>query len=186
MEWATESTAPRSSFVSVLAWIYIALSGFGTFVLVLQNIVFNTVFPFDQIHDAMAKTQREIALPAYVAWLFDHVRLFLAVSLGMTVLQLVSAIALLKRRNWARLVFIAIFALGILWNIVGIVLQQFMTAWMPTLPHGRNMPPDFEATMTAMLAFIRVVSALFAIAFTVLYVWLIRKLLSREIAAEFV
>jgi hypothetical protein len=185
MEWATESTAPRSSFVTVLAWIYIALTGLGTFVLVLQNIVFNALVPFDQLHDAWARAQREMPLPAWFGWFFDHVRLFLAVLLAVTLVKLVSAIALLKRRNWARLVFIAIFALGILWNIGGTVLQQFMVFPIPKIPRPPDAPADFDLMMSGMMTFIRVISALFAIAFSVLFAWLIRKLLSAEIAAEF-
>lgn len=52
MEWATaESMRPaRSSFVTVVAWIFIALDGLGAFVGLIQNIVLNTVFPWNQIH----------------------------------------------------------------------------------------------------------------------------------------
>lgn len=186
MEWATSHDAPRSSFVTVVAWIYIALTGFGTFILVVQNVLFNTVLPFDQMHEAWTQAQRETGLPPAFGWIFDHIRLFLLVFLVVTVIKLVSAIALLKRRNWARIVFIIIFALGIFWNIAGTVLQQFMVSWMPTIPHVRNAPKDFELMMTAMMTFIRVISAFFAIAFTVLFAWMIKKLVSPEIVAEFV
>lgn len=185
MEWATESTAPRSSLVTVVAWIYIALTGLGSLVLALQNILF-AVLPLDEMKVALDKAERDMALPSYLGWVFEHIRLLLVVFLVVTLVKLVCAIALLKRRNWARFVFVAIFALGIVWNIGGTILQEFVTPWIPTLPQGRHVPRDFQAMMAFMTIFMSAISAIFAIGFSILFAWLIRKLLSREIAAEFV
>ena len=185
MEWATPGEAPRTSFVTVVAWIYIAMSGLGVFVLVIELILFNTVIPLDQMHEAWMKAQRDLQFPAIFGWFFDHLRFFFSVFLALALFKLISAIALLQRRNWARLVFIGIFALGILWNVVGTVLQQFSVSWVPTIPHPQNAPADFDLVMTAMMTWIRIVSAFFAIAFTVLFAWLIKKLLSPPIVAEF-
>ena len=35
----------RSQFVSILAWIFIVMAGFATFVAILQNVMINAVFP---------------------------------------------------------------------------------------------------------------------------------------------
>jgi hypothetical protein len=174
----------KSTFVTVVAWIFIALDGLTSFILLIQNIVLNTVFPFDQLREGMAKAQTAGRLPPYFASVFEHIRPFLAVMLIYVLIKLAAAIGLLNRQNWGRLLFIGILALGIAWSLVGIVLQQFMFSTMP-MPAPPHAPKEFEAMMQGMLIVIRVFSGIFAIGFAVLYAWMIRKLMSPAIAAEF-
>ena len=185
MEWADSRAPTRSMFVSVVAWIFIALDGITSFILLIQNIVFNTIFPFDQMRAGMAKAQNMGRLPPYFTWVFEHIRPILVVALIYTLTKLVAAIGLLNRQNWARLLFIGILAFGIAWSVVGIVLQQFMMSSMPMMPLPPNAPKDFEAIMQGMLIVIRVFSAIFAIGAAVLYAWMIKKLMSPAIMAEF-
>jgi hypothetical protein len=185
MEWASSRTPTRSMFVSVVAWIFIGLDGITSFILLIQNIVFNTIFPFDQMREGMAKAQNMGRLPPYFTWVFEHIRPFLLVMLIYTLTKLVAAIGLLNRQNWARLFFIGILALGIAWSVVGIVLQQWIVSEMPMMRPPPKAPKDFEAIMQGMLIVIRVFSAIFAIGAAVLYAWMTRKLLSPPIVAEF-
>ena len=187
VEWATaESVQPaKSSFVTVVAWIFIALDGLASFVGLVQNIVVNMVFPFDQLLDGIAKAQTADRLPPWFGSLVAHIRLFLFVMLVYSVIKLAAAIGLLNRRNWARLLFIGILGLGVAWSFFGILLQQYFVSSMMTMPMPRNAPQDFNAMMEGMMIAIRAVSALFAIGFAVLYVWMIRKLMSPAIVAEF-
>jgi hypothetical protein len=187
MEWATsESMAPaKSAFVTVVAWIFIALDGMAGFILLLQNILLSTVVPLDQIREVMARAHSAGRLPPVFASIFEHVRPFLFLLLVFTLIKLAAAIGLLNRRNWGRLLFIGILALGIVWTVVGIVAQQYIVSAMMTMPRPRNAPPDFELIMQGMMNAIRVVSGVFAVGFAVLYAWMIRKLLSPEIVAEF-
>ena len=186
MEWAQSRAPTRSMFVTVVAWIFIALDGMTSFIVLIQNILLNTIVPFDQLREGMAKAQNTGRLPPYFAWVFEHIRPFLFVMLIYTLTKLVAAIGLLNRQNWGRLLFIGILALGIALSVVGIVLQQFMVSAMPMMPLPPNAPKDFQAIMQGMLIMIRVFSAIFAIGVAVLYAWMIRKLLSPAIVAEFV
>lgn len=185
MEWATPAPA-RSAFVTVVAWIFIALDGMGLFISLLQNIVVNTVFSFDRLHEAEMQAQSKMHVPPFFFWIFGHIRLFLGIFLIWTLIKFVSAIGLLRRQNWARLVFIGFLALGIAWNIAAIVLQQFFVSSMLTaMPPPPNAPKNFNEVMQGMLIGIRVFSAIFAIGFSVLLAWMIKKLLSPVIVAEF-
>ena len=187
MEWASsEAMRPaRSTFVTVVAWIFIGLDGVAAFVLLMQNILINTVVPFDQIREGMAKAQDAGRLPPYFSSVFEHIGPVLVLLLAYALIKLVAAIGLLNRQNWARLFFTGILAFGILWSIVGIVLQQYFASSMLAMPLPPHAPKDFQAIMLGMLIVIRAFSALFAIGFAVLYAWMIRKLLSPAIAAEF-
>jgi hypothetical protein len=187
MEWAKSSAPTRSMFVSVVAWIYIALDGFGAFIALIQNILINTVFPFDQMSEGLAQAEARsaIQLPSFFFWMFDHLRPFLLLFLVFTLIKLVSAIGLLYRRNWARLVFIGLLVFGIVGSFAGIALQQYMLSSMLTMPPPRNAPADFEAAMRGMMIVFRVFGAVLAIGFSVLYGWMIKKLMSPPIVAEF-
>jgi len=171
----------RSNFVTVLAWIFIALAGFTTFISLLQNVMVNLMLPLDDVH--LRKGMQE--MPPFIAFLFSHLQLFFLAFLIVSATTLGSAIGLLYRQNWARLVFIAILALGIVWNIGGIALQQMMLSSMQTMPMPPNAPKDFTDGFNVMSKIIVVFGALMAIGFAVLYGWIIRKLMSPAIRAEF-
>ena len=178
------SGTTRSSFVTVIAWIFIVISGFMTFISLLQNILINTVFPLDKLQSAKASAP---PMPPIFNFLFDHFRFFFLAFFLFSAVKLVSAIGLLRRWNWARLMFVGILGLGIAWIAVGLVLQQFMIDSILKFPTGaaQSAPPDFEAEMKGMMIAVRVFSALFGLGFAVLYGWIIKRLLSPAVAAEF-
>jgi hypothetical protein len=178
MEAVVSLSPPRSSFVTVLAWIFIALAGFATFISVLQNVMINTVLPTELMLGAPPEQ-----MPAFFMFMFEHVRLFFLSFLVVSALTLVAAIGLLRRKNWARLVFVGILSLGIVWNIAGVLLQHTMFSSMGSFVPGAQQAfaAEFERMTSLMFAF----SMLFAIGFSLLFGWLIRRLLSKAICAEF-
>lgn len=170
-----QGPAQRSTFVTVLAWLLIVFAGFATFIGIMQNIMIHTIMPIDRMPADAPGMER---MPGIFRFLFSNVRLFFLSFLVLSAVALVSAIGLLKRRNWSRLLFVGLFGLGILWNIAGVILQQVVISSMPT-PAGA--PPEFESAATFMLLF----GVLFAAAFSALFGWLMFKLLSRRVRAEF-
>lgn len=172
----------RSQFVTVIAWIFIVLGGFTTLISLLQNILVNTVIPLEQMQAQMATSPTPI--PPMVGALMEHIRLFFFAFLVLASTTLVSAVGLLRRRNWARRIFIAILALGILWNIAGLFLQQTMMSEMQAFqPPGA--PADIQQQMRGMMAATQVFSAIFALGFSLLFGWIIKRLTSPGIVAEF-
>jgi hypothetical protein len=185
MEWASSREPTRSVFVTAVAWIFIALDGGASAILLIQNLLINTIVPFDQLREGMAHAEHAARVPPYFVWAFEHIRPILLVFLIYALLKLAAAIGLLKRQNWARLVFVGILAFGIVSSFAGIALQQFALSSMLTMPLPPHAPRDFEANLQGVMSVMRIFMAIFAIAFVVLYAWMIRKLLSPAIVAEF-
>ncbi|HEU4665741.1 MAG TPA: hypothetical protein VFS55_17060 [Dokdonella sp.] len=172
--------ATRSTFVTVVAWIFIVLSGFGTFVCALQNIIVALLSSKPEFAEAM-HAPVPAGTPPFAAFVFGHLHLFLLAMLLVTALTLASAIGLLLRRNWARLTFVGLMALGMIWSIASVVLQWFMLAPMREQFGASHRAPDMSAFVVAISA----LSAAFAIGFACFYGWIAKRLLSREIAMEF-
>jgi magnesium-transporting ATPase (P-type) len=174
-----EQVPQRSTFVTVLAWIFIVMAGIGTFISILQNIMLYKMFPREEMNKAMQQPDLVDQMPTFAQFMFSHIELFFLAFLIVVTVTFISAIALLKRKNWARIVFIVIMSLGIMWNIFGVIMQYIMFSSLPTeiIP-----PPEFESMMTIM----KIASLIMATAFCVLFGWIIKKLSSAKIKAEFV
>ena len=122
-------------------------------------------------------------MPAFFMFMFEHIRLFFLSFLAVSASTLVAAVGLLRRKNWARLVFVGILSLGIVWNVAGVLLQRTMFSSMGSFVPGA--PQEFAAEFERMTYIMFVFSVLFAIGFSFLFGWLIRRLLSKTICAEF-
>lgn len=175
-----DTPPPKSSFVNVLAWIFIVLSGFTTFISILQNIMIFLFFPRDQMREAIQQAPDIEQIPAFARLMMSHVDLFFLGFLIVSTVTLICAIGLLKRMNWARLFFIGIMALGIVWNIGGLALQFSMVSSMQGMTH-EAAPAEFQTMMTIM----KVAMTIMALGMSGLFAWIIRKLISAPIRAEF-
>jgi hypothetical protein len=176
------STPPpnRSTFVTVVASIFIAIAGFATLIALLQALMFTFMFPAGQFPPAGdAKGMEE--MPAFFRFMIQNMHWFFVMFWSLSLLTLISAIGLLLRKNWARLVFVGLMAFGILWNLGGIVLQEYMMSSFPQMP--AHAPPDagFETMMMVM----RFAMGVFGIAMSVVFAWIIKRLVSRPVKAEF-
>ena len=175
------NTAHRSTFVTVLAWLVIVMAGFTTFIAVLQNIMIATMMPLDKM--PLPSGPEAERIPGFMRFMLANVRWFFLAFLVVSALTLASAIGLLRRKEWARLVFIALLALGIAWNIAGIFVQQSVlgsAAMMPT-----HAPAEFREQFERTASMMLIVSLVFALAFSALFGWLIKRLSSAPIRAEF-
>jgi len=66
----------RSTFVNVLAWIFIVIGGFSTFISILQNIMIQTMFPKEEISQAMQQADQVDNFPFFAQLMFNNVNLF--------------------------------------------------------------------------------------------------------------
>jgi hypothetical protein len=173
----------RSGFVTGLAWTFIALSGFATLIAILQNVMLTLVFPAEEMRGAMQKAERVDAMPGFAKFMFENFRLLFAGFLVVSITTLVSSIGLLKRKNWARLVFVGIMGLGVVWNLSSIAMPFFMSSMIPPMPE--NAPTDFSEQFDVIWKVMTVFTILIALVFSALFIWIIRKLLSPEVRREF-
>ena len=176
-----ETPGGRSGFVTGLAWTFIGLSGFATLIAVLQNVMLSVMLPPEALQAPARGTED---LPAFAQFVFSHPRMIFGGFLAVSAITLVSAIGLLKRKNWARVVFIAIMVLGILWNIGSLMLPFYMqSAFVPPMPEStpQDFRDSFELTWKIMIAFTVVI----ALAFAALFAWITKRLLSHDVKQEF-
>ena len=180
----------KSTFVTVVAWIFIVLSGFATFMSLLQNVMLGFM-PRDLLNSAAHDTAFAQMVPSSARFMFAHFQSMLLLFLVLCISTLLASIGLLRRRNWARLLFIGLLGLGIVYNIAGLVLQQSM---MSSFTTGVPLDSAFRADSAfqsmshqfgQMMAGMRVAMTIFAIGFAALFAWIIAKLLSRPIREEF-
>jgi hypothetical protein len=172
--------AQRSTFVTLVAWLFIALSGFATLTSLLQNIMIQTMFASPRMEQVMAAPAPPGA-PAFAAFIMHNMALFFAAFLVVSAVTLAASIGLLLRKNWARITFMAIMALGIAWSVGGLFLQFGMLSQMRDMIEAPPGAPDMGVFFVA----IAVVSVLFALGFSALHAWILYRLRSPAIAAEF-
>ena len=110
--------------------------------------------------------------------MFDNFDVFLAVILLFGLTTFVSAIGLLKGKNWGRVGFIGLMGVGIIWNLAGLVFTFVFVGSMPQVPDAR----EIDGMMTViMVGNVVVIGAL-----CVLFGWIIHRLRSAQVRAEFV
>lgn len=178
--------APRSNFVTVLAWVFIVMSGFTTLVSVAQNIMMHFMFSddmFAQMTASMQADKEKQNIPASAVFMISHMQWFFAAFLGVSAASLVISIALLKRMNWARVLFIWFMAFGIVWNLGGLAWQYATLPSLLSVPP--QAPPEFRESFETMARIMTVVSAAIAIGISILFAWIIKRLASVEIKREF-
>jgi hypothetical protein len=172
--------AERSEFVTVVAWIFIGLSGLMTLMSVVQYLMFGMMMSLGPMQDGMNEMQARMPAAAFA---FRHFRLLIGAVLLLSLITLVVSIGLLKRRNWARLVFIGLMALGIVWNVAGPIVQLMVLRGMPMLPP--DTPADFRDLFESMMSSMQIFSVIFALGFCLLYGWIIVRLMSAKVRSEF-
>lgn len=112
--------APRSQFVTITAWLSLALALVGVLTGLLQWAMF-AASPAEQgLLDALtAGGGSGLPLPPSLLWVFDHLGLLLLASLLSSVLLAVASWGLLQRREWGRFGFIVLLAGGALLTLAG-------------------------------------------------------------------
>lgn len=175
----------RSTFVTVLAYLAIVLSGFAMVVAVLQNRMV-TMAPYAEAMDGAVRDSAfvTVAPPAW-RFLFAHFRTLTLLGLAAGATTFVTSIGLLRRRSWARVVFVLLLVAGIAGAVGLLVLQEAMipdfsaaVARNPTLEQARG---DFADATRALRRFLLAVT----VGAVGLFGWLIARLLSPGIRTEF-
>ncbi len=132
-------------------------------------------------------------MPMLSAWWLAHVVWICRIAFLLALVMLTAAIGLLFRKEWARRLLIGFMLLGILCKCAATVMQW----WIPlstytnlqlpsnTSPETVEMMQSFASMMQHVLVVMRIFSVISAIIVSVLLGWIIRRLSSRPIRAEF-
>lgn len=174
----------RSSFVTVMAWLTLAVAALGVAGNGLQALL---VLAFPQSADLSTLLPPGTPQPAMLGWLARHM---LALSLwsvaGSLLLGWVSW-ALLQRREWARLAFIALLVLAALANFACIPLAGSALS-MVVPATGASSAEELarlQATVGPMLTVLRAMLWIASLAIAGLHGWIVWRLCRADIRAEF-
>jgi uncharacterized membrane protein YhdT len=178
----TDASARTSSaFVTVLAWVGLLVSGFSTLIGGLQAVVMRTLPHGGAFADAAADSAVAARFPAPAVLALRHLTLAFVLGWALSAYALVASFGLLRRRNWARLSYVALLALGICWNLGALVVQQRLYESM-AIPAGRG--PD-AAQLAAVFRMMHLLMTTLTLAMTAVFIWLVAKLLSNPVRREF-
>lgn len=178
--------SPAAHFVDVLGKISILLAVLGVLYAVVQWAVL-MVLPDDFMARAFAEVGEQLpALPSMLRWLLEHLDAMAWITLISSLFFLVVSWGVLKRNETARLGFIAVMVLGTLMNFASIYFLMQMVEWMNQLgttlqQQGEAMPGQMQASNAISMG----MGAVSALAFAALHGWIIYKLCTPAVRAEF-
>ena len=162
----------RSTFVTVVGWIFIVLSALG----LLQSLLF-MFLPFDKLMAGVPQPAGQPTPdPAMMASFMRGLMFFFFVVESWVLL---SSIGLVLRKGWARISFIVICAIGAcfssLYLLFGLLLRGMPMGNVP------NATPAMEQFMHSMMTLMAVMGGLFA----ALFIFIIYKLSTQKVIQEF-
>ncbi|KAF1712462.1 hypothetical protein CSC70_02790 [Pseudoxanthomonas kalamensis DSM 18571] len=181
---APRPAATGSGFVTVLAWFAIAAALLGLVSGVSQTV--SGLFLPADFYARMMDPSGAMELPATLRWFYEHNLMIGLVSLAVSSLLLWVSWALLKRREWGRKAFIALLVLGTLYQLSWVWLMPKLVEGMLTMQAGMLSPGQaVPAELEGFLSIVMWMSALVVLVFVVLHAWLVWKLCTPAIRAEF-
>jgi len=161
--------------VNVIAWFGIATGACATPIAVIQAIMMGTLAP--QVQAAL-ESEQFAQLPSAVRLMLANFQLLIQAFLLGSVATLVFSIGLLKRKNWGRL--------GVIALLVVAVVQQFVLFWIQLSMGGTAGPPgEAMPELQAAMVVMQVVGGVLTVVQVGVCGWLIWKLQTPEIRAEF-
>ncbi len=169
----------RSTFVTVVGWIFIVLSGLAALQFLL--ILFT---PMDKLlADAQLQAQQMQPAgapqtdPTLMASMLHGVFVFMFCVMAWVLL---SGVGLVMRKGWARISFIVILGVGVFFNLLYVLIGLAGRGMSMTEVPGAN--PAMAGMMHSVMGVMAVLGAVFA----VLFAFIIYKLTRPVIAKEFV
>jgi hypothetical protein len=173
----------RSEFVTVMAWISLALGLMGVASGIMQGVML-LAMPADRMaQDLLGVVAPETQVPPAIPWIFGNLGLLNFLSLLSSALFAAVSYGLLKRFEWGRVGFALFLAASALAGILGAaVFVHFLSlAYGMTGAEIAEIDPAFQSMQSAM----KVAMVLAALLIAVLHGAIIWKLYRPEIRAEF-
>jgi flagellar basal body-associated protein FliL len=173
----------HSQLVNIFARSNIVLGVMGVFVLLVLMLLFKNGGAADELLATLQSPELQLQIPKSAADSMRHIEGYLAASLALNVVQLVASYALLKRRNWARLFWVAVMVVTVIWCIAGLFSPMDVSKYLPA--DLNQAPPETQAELKAMLASAKIYGYALSLAFAALFSWLAWRFCSQDIRREF-
>lgn len=168
----TFNVGARSIFVTVTAWLFIALAAVASISVLLPNSAIGSLLP-------------PSAWPSRL--LIDYLPWMVAGGVLLCLATLASAIGLLMRLDWARRVFIGLVAVALVANLLGLWLQQeVLQSVADSTLSGAALAPQAAGVLGGFVTAARVLAVVVTLGACSLLAWIIRRLTSSSVRQEFV
>ena len=168
----TIAVGARSLFVTATAWVFILLGLMTSLSALVQNAMLGSLMPLP-------------AVSGVTGLLLNHMPWVMGTVLALSIATLVSAIGLLLRLDWARRTFIALLAVAIVANLVGLWLQQEMMQSVVSTTVTAAIPPHALGVFGGFVTAARVMAVVVTLGACGLLGWIIRRLMSAGVRQEF-
>ncbi|MEO6103667.1 MAG: hypothetical protein ABIP44_08530 [Pseudoxanthomonas sp.] len=176
-------TKNDTGFVTVMAWISLALGVAGVASGIVQGVMLLAMPADRMVQDLLAVLAPGTQLPAALRWTFEHLGLLNFLSLLSSAVFAAVSYGLLKRFEWGRLGFVLFLAVSALAGVVGSVALVHVLSLASAMTDAElaEIDPAFQSLQSAMKVALVVAALLVAI----LHGAIIWKLYRPEVRAEF-
>lgn len=174
----TYNVGARSLFVSATAWVFIVLAALASMSALVQNAALASLMPGMQV-----ATDR---LPLLTGLLIGYLPWVVGTGLVMSLATFASAIGLLIRLDWARRSFIALLAVAIFANLLGLWLQQeVVQSVVSSTLSSAAIPQQAMGVFGGFVTAARVMAVLMTLVGCAFLGWIIGRLMSATVRQEF-
>jgi hypothetical protein len=172
----------QSPFVTVIAWLGIILFGSSVALIGADALVFRPFLEAGGMWTAAIDSLAQGTTPGTVKPPVEIMQYMFVGFLLYSGIGLAASIGLLGRRNWARLIIIGFLALNIFWSFFGL-----LGSGLSSNPRFSTPPPGFPSgeQMDEMFRMMRIFMAISSTGVALASGWLIYRLMSKPIRAEF-
>lgn len=147
----------------------------------MQIVMIKVTFP----HGVMPRvaSQGDALVRDFARLVFGHVQSIFFSLLLIFAGTVAVAVGVLKRQNWARILFTGLMVLGIAWNVASLLLVYYF------FPAMSDVMQDEPAALQAQYTILRNISVVFSLAtfgaFVGLFGWILKRFTSDDIRCEF-
>jgi hypothetical protein len=173
---------PHSAFVSATAWSFLLVAAFGAFMNALQLLLMFTVLPPADYFAIASDLQSTQSLPSFLVFIVEHMVAWTFLALVLSLLTLVASVGLLRRQNWARIVFVVIMWLGVAANLAGAAAPLVLGPMAQSLL--QSFPIEMRGDLQSMMTMMTWLSVGLALLFAALFAWTAVKLMSAAVRRE--
>jgi len=174
----TYNVGARSPFVTITAWVFIALAALGSAAAIVQNAAVASLLPAIRLDHG--------ALPLLTGLLVGYLPWVVGAGVVLSLATLASAIGLLLRLNWARRAFIVLLAMAIVANLLGVWLQQeVVQSLVSSTLRSAPLPAGVLSVFGGFVAAARVLGVVLTLCACGVLAWIIRRLMSFNVRQEF-
>jgi hypothetical protein len=174
----TLNVGARSLFVTVTAWVFIALAALAAVSALVQNAEVASVLPAWRSGGAVLLPLTQLLL-AYLPWV-------MGAGVVLSMLLLACAVGLLLRLEWARRFFIALLFVVITANLAGLWLQhEVLHALVDSTLRRGALPPQAADLFGGMATAAQGMAVFVTLAVCAWMGWVIRRLMSDAVRQEF-